>query len=74
MLATKTALANPAMYLGKATDGQNERAVTWSSPDISILFMLGRECGRMINLYDWLTAFTSILEKDPAQRSTEEIQ
>lgn len=30
-------------------------------PDTAILFKLHEECGRLINLYDWLHAFTEIV-------------
>lgn len=33
-----------------------------SMPDISIVYKLHLECGKMINLYDWLQAFLTILD------------
>jgi origin recognition complex subunit 3 len=31
-------------------------------PDISIVYKLHLECGKMINLYDWLQSFLSIVD------------
>lgn len=31
-------------------------------PDISIIYKLHLECGKMINLYDWLQAYLSIVD------------
>jgi origin recognition complex subunit 3 len=31
-------------------------------PDISIAYKLHLECGKMINLYDWLQSFLSIVD------------
>lgn len=31
-------------------------------PDISIIYKLHLECGKMINLYDWLQAYLSIID------------
>lgn len=33
-----------------------------SMPDISIAYKLHLECGKMINLYDWLQSFLSIVD------------
>ena len=33
-----------------------------SLPDISIVYKLHLECGRLINLYDWMQAFSMIVQ------------
>lgn len=39
-------------------------------PDICIAYKLHLECGKLINLYDWLQAFLSIL--DPTEYEDED--
>ncbi|XP_076833788.1 origin recognition complex subunit 3 isoform X2 [Brachyhypopomus gauderio] len=65
----QTALHQPSYYL------QNERlktdagTVSSSAPDICIVYKLHLECGRLINLYDWLEAYATVVSgaegKDP---------
>lgn len=31
-------------------------------PDICIVYKLHQECGKLINLYDWLQAFLSLVD------------
>jgi origin recognition complex subunit 3 len=37
--------------------------------DVSILYKLHLECGRLINLYDWFVAFKSIVDPKETQES-----
>lgn len=40
-------------------------------PDICIAYKLHLECGKLINLYDWLQAFLSIV--DPTEHDDEDM-
>ncbi|KAM8737396.1 origin recognition complex subunit 3 isoform 1-T1 [Acanthopagrus schlegelii] len=57
----QAALNSPYYYL------QNERlktvdgSVSNSAPDICIAYKLHLECGRLINLYDWLEAYATVV-------------
>uniref|UniRef100_A0A8C8ID34 Origin recognition complex subunit 3 n=1 Tax=Oncorhynchus tshawytscha TaxID=74940 RepID=A0A8C8ID34_ONCTS len=65
----QTALSNPYHYLKvnylRAEDG----TVSNAAPDICIVYKLHLECGRLINLYDWLEAYATVVSaaegKDP---------
>ncbi|KAJ2841980.1 Origin recognition complex subunit 3, partial [Coemansia brasiliensis] len=35
--------------------------------DTSIAYRLHQECGRLINLYDWHSAFSSVIEREPSR-------
>lgn len=51
----QTALNNPAHYLDSASEGGREdQTISSRMPDICILYQLHLECGKLINLYDWL--------------------
>uniref|UniRef100_A0A1Y1MP20 Origin recognition complex subunit 3 n=3 Tax=Photinus pyralis TaxID=7054 RepID=A0A1Y1MP20_PHOPY len=69
--AIHTALNNPSYYFHcdccKLTD---DGRISASMPDISILYKLHLEYGKLINLYDWLQAFVTIV--DPYIDSGEE--
>ena len=43
-----------------------------SEPDACVLYKLYLECGRMINLYDWFVAFSSVIEKEKRDKPLEE--
>ncbi|XP_040055265.2 origin recognition complex subunit 3 isoform X2 [Gasterosteus aculeatus] len=57
----QAALSSPYYYL------QNERLqtadglVSNAAPDICIVYKLHLECGRLINLYDWLEAYATVV-------------
>lgn len=59
-----TALAQPWTILKCHCCGPSDTFSPSSSslllPDICVLYTLYRECGRMINLYDWYIAFVSL--------------
>ncbi|XP_072264722.1 origin recognition complex subunit 3 [Pyxicephalus adspersus] len=58
-IAFHTALNNPSSYLKSL---ENEAgALTNAAPDICIAYKLHLECGRLINLYDWLEAFATVV-------------
>ncbi|XP_031757319.1 origin recognition complex subunit 3 isoform X1 [Xenopus tropicalis] len=74
-VALHTALNNPASYLKTL---ENEAgSVSNVAPDICIAYKLHLECGRLINLYDWLEAFSTVVhagegsDSDSAQQVDE---
>uniref|UniRef100_H2Z2U2 Origin recognition complex subunit 3 n=1 Tax=Ciona savignyi TaxID=51511 RepID=H2Z2U2_CIOSA len=62
-LAIQTALADPGHYLNlEATD-----AVSPEAPDICIAYKLHTESGSIINLYDWMAAFHTIVNETDSE-------
>ncbi|KAF9101100.1 Origin recognition complex subunit 3 [Mortierella sp. AM989] len=69
----QTALGQPELYLncdcchppsdGNGTSTSRAEMVLPTQHDTCILYKLYVECGRMINMYDWFTAFGMILER-----------
>ncbi|XP_075058852.1 origin recognition complex subunit 3 [Mixophyes fleayi] len=57
-MALHTALNNPSSYLKSL---ENEGTLSSAAPDICITYKLHLECGRLINLYDWLEAFATVV-------------
>ncbi|XP_023299678.2 origin recognition complex subunit 3 [Lucilia cuprina] len=61
--ALHMALNNPHFYLQCKCCGLREHSQLLATlPDLSIIYKLHLECGRMINLYDWLQAFRSLVD------------
>ncbi|RZC34411.1 origin recognition complex subunit 3 [Asbolus verrucosus] len=61
--AIHTALNDPHFYLQcSCCEIANDSIILQSMPDISIVYKLHLECGKMINLYDWLQSFLSIVD------------
>lgn len=61
--AIHTAMNDPHKYLHcKCCKLENPTALTATLPDISIVYKLHLECGAMINLFDWLQGFRSIVD------------
>ncbi|CAH0556949.1 unnamed protein product [Brassicogethes aeneus] len=60
--AIHSALNNPHHYLQCNCCDFPETAIRSCMPDISIAYKLHLECGKLINLYDWLQAFVSIID------------
>ncbi|XP_069582485.1 origin recognition complex subunit 3 isoform X1 [Ranitomeya imitator] len=60
-IALHTALHNPSTYLKSL---ENDGALSSAAPDICIAYKLHLECGRLINLYDWLEAFATVVNAD----------
>ncbi|KAM8952371.1 origin recognition complex subunit 3 isoform 3-T3 [Pelodytes ibericus] len=58
-IALHTALHNPASYL-KSLE-RDSGSISRTAPDICIAYKLHLECGRLINLYDWLEAFSTVV-------------
>ncbi|XP_017040880.1 origin recognition complex subunit 3 [Drosophila ficusphila] len=60
--ALHTALNNPHFYLQcKCCELQDQTQLVNTLPDLSVVYKLHLECGRMINLFDWLQAFRSVV-------------
>ncbi|CAO3671470.1 unnamed protein product [Rhizopus microsporus] len=69
----QTALTQPSHYLNCTCCGDSkERHLAPSEPDACVLYKLYLECGRMINLYDWFVAFSSVIEKEKRDKPLEE--
>lgn len=63
--AVHQALLNPQHYLQcDCCELESVTQLTPSQPDLSIVYKLHLECGKMINLYDWLQAFKAIITRD----------
>lgn len=60
--ALHMALNNPQFYLQcKCCDLQSGSLVS-TLPDLSVVYKLHLECGKMINIFDWLQAFRSVVD------------
>ncbi|XP_006010257.1 origin recognition complex subunit 3 isoform X2 [Latimeria chalumnae] len=75
--ALQTALSNPYRYLQNEALQSEEGAISNTAPDICIAYKLHLECGRLINLYDWLQAFVTVVAgaegKDPDSAATAQV-
>ncbi|KAJ2855482.1 Origin recognition complex subunit 3 [Coemansia erecta] len=57
--------------LNGSDDDEETHRILPSMHDTSVAYRLHQECGRLINLYDWFSAFSSVVEKDTKRpRST----
>ncbi|XP_046711703.1 origin recognition complex subunit 3 isoform X2 [Silurus meridionalis] len=65
----QTALSHPFYYLQNVSLKTDAGTVSNAAPDICIAYKLHLECGRLINLYDWLEAYATVASaadgKDP---------
>ncbi|KAF9415006.1 hypothetical protein HW555_007273 [Spodoptera exigua] len=63
--AVHTALSNPVHYLQcSCCLLPSSDSVIDTLPDVCLAYKLHRECGKHINLYDWLQAFAAVLRPD----------
>ncbi|XP_035744510.1 origin recognition complex subunit 3 isoform X1 [Egretta garzetta] len=60
-IALHTALNNPYSYLKNQALKSNGGSISNKAPDICIAYKLHLECGRLINLVDWLEAFSTVV-------------
>ncbi|NXW58383.1 ORC3 protein, partial [Eurystomus gularis] len=60
-IALHTALNNPYCYLKNQALKNDGGSVSNKAPDICIVYRLHLECGRLINLVDWLEAFSTVV-------------
>ncbi|KAA0711474.1 Origin recognition complex subunit 3 [Triplophysa tibetana] len=56
----QAALSHPFHYLQNEALKTNDGTVSSNAPDLCIIYKLHLECGRLINLYDWLEAFVTV--------------
>lgn len=61
-VAIQTALNDPHYYFNCSCCEIEADCIQDTLPDISVVFKLHLECGRLINLYDWLQAFITVIE------------
>ncbi|XP_033636011.1 origin recognition complex subunit 3-like [Asterias rubens] len=59
--AIQTALNNPFHYLQSEHPPADTEGILATMPDVCIAYKLHMECGRLINLYDWLQAFITVV-------------
>ncbi|XP_041828604.1 origin recognition complex subunit 3 [Melanotaenia boesemani] len=57
----QAALSNPYYYLQNDRLKTEDGTVSNAAPDICIAYKLHLECGRLINLYDWLEAYATVV-------------
>ncbi|XP_013187102.2 origin recognition complex subunit 3 isoform X2 [Amyelois transitella] len=63
--AIHTALSNPVHYLQcSCCHLPSLESVSDSLPDVCVAYKLHRECGKHINLFDWMQAFAAVLLPD----------
>ncbi|NXG56677.1 ORC3 protein, partial [Hemiprocne comata] len=60
-IALHTALNNPYSYLKNQALKSDGGSISNKAPDICIVYKLHLECGRLINLVDWLEAFSTVV-------------
>ncbi|XP_077435131.1 origin recognition complex subunit 3 isoform X2 [Vanacampus margaritifer] len=57
----QSALSSPYYYLLNERLKTDDGSVSNSAPDICIVHKLHLECGRLINLYDWMQAYSTVV-------------
>ncbi|KAG7224190.1 hypothetical protein INR49_019925, partial [Caranx melampygus] len=57
----QAALSSPYYYLQNENLKTEDGSVSNAAPDICIAYKLHLECGRLINLYDWLEAYATVV-------------
>ncbi|KAK5916875.1 hypothetical protein CgunFtcFv8_011814 [Champsocephalus gunnari] len=57
----QAALNSPFYYLQNDRLKSEDGSVSNAAPDICIVYKLHLECGRLINLFDWLEAFATVV-------------
>lgn len=57
----QAALRHPHQYLQNEKLKSADGSVSNAAPDICIVYKLHLECGRLINLYDWLQAYATVV-------------
>ncbi|XP_054909338.1 origin recognition complex subunit 3 [Poeciliopsis prolifica] len=57
----QAALSNPSCYIQNDSLKSEDGSVSNAAPDICIAHKLHLECGRLINLYDWLQAYSTVV-------------
>ncbi|XP_078699748.1 origin recognition complex subunit 3-like [Branchiostoma floridae x Branchiostoma belcheri] len=62
--AIQTAFSNPHYYLQDESLKSEDGTIPNTAPDVCIAYKLHLECGRLINLYDWLQAFVMLVHSE----------
>lgn len=62
--ALQTALSNPHHYLQCQCCKSDSGQVQSTMPDVCIVYKLHLECGQLINLYDWMQAFMTVVQAE----------
>ncbi|XP_058472192.1 origin recognition complex subunit 3 isoform X1 [Solea solea] len=57
----QAALSSPYYYIQNDNLKTEDGSVSSAAPDICIAYKLHLECGRLINLYDWLEAYATVV-------------
>ncbi|XP_047202041.1 origin recognition complex subunit 3 [Girardinichthys multiradiatus] len=57
----QAALSNPYSYIQNDSLKTEDGTVSNAAPDICVAYKLHLECGRLINLYDWLEAYSTVV-------------
>ncbi|XP_068608538.1 origin recognition complex subunit 3 [Brachionichthys hirsutus] len=57
----QAALSNPYYYLQNEILKTDDGTVSNAAPDICIAYKLHLECGRLVNLFDWLEAYSIVV-------------
>ncbi|XP_015240648.1 PREDICTED: origin recognition complex subunit 3 [Cyprinodon variegatus] len=57
----QAALSRPQSYIQNDSLKTEDGTVSNAAPDICIAYKLHLECGRLINLYDWLEAYSTVV-------------
>ncbi|KAK9533746.1 hypothetical protein VZT92_008846 [Zoarces viviparus] len=57
----QAALNSPIYYLQNERLKTEDGVISNAAPDICIVYKLHLECGRLINLYDWLEAYATVV-------------
>eukprot|EP00111_Clytia_hemisphaerica_P008749 TCONS_00025585-protein len=62
--AIQTALTDPNYYLqcNCCKEMGSNDIISDCQPDVCVLYKLHTECGKLINLYDWLQAFMTVID------------
>ncbi|GAB1610878.1 origin recognition complex subunit 3-like isoform X1 [Argonauta hians] len=63
-VAIQKALSHPHSYLNCSCCQADPGEILSSNPDVCVAYKLHLECGRLINLYDWLQSFITVLEEE----------
>ncbi|XP_063706309.1 origin recognition complex subunit 3 [Culicoides brevitarsis] len=72
--AIHQALNNPAHYLQcECCELENDDTkLLPTMPDVSIVYKLHLECGKMINMFDWLQSFKIVVDEKPIDADEED--
>ncbi|XP_059376823.1 origin recognition complex subunit 3 [Carassius carassius] len=68
----QAALSHPFYYLQDESLKTNSGTISSAAPDLCIVYKLHLECGRLINLYDWLEAYVTVMSAAEDQGTNSE--